>query len=236
MHRARQALLIWMLVVLHVRCTSSRATKLDLETAMRVALHDVQLQKQPNLEWPHLQKDRAGCVLKLASAEISTPHRPLVSLPPNSNVTARQKTESGMQPWVADPLGNITPEDDAQCPENIMMSSLDLEVYDIVLEAFRNGSYLEWGSGGSTIHAASRISHITSIEHDLSWCHMVKRCMDSFDMRNVDYFCATRSGGEVQFTTPDGQVIKHHDRFWDGGSATYENTALNRIYSRFPTQ
>ena len=34
---------------------------------------------------------------------------------------------------------------------------------------FLNGSYLEWGSGGSTIEASHVVDHLVSIEHDLDW-------------------------------------------------------------------
>lgn len=45
----------------------------------------------------------------------------------------------------------------------------------------------EYGSGGSTFFWASRVKHITSIEHDKSWFETIKMELTKQKITNVDY-------------------------------------------------
>jgi predicted O-methyltransferase YrrM len=49
---------------------------------------------------------------------------------------------------------------------------------------------LEYGSGGSTIWFAKRISNLTSVEHDLSWFEKVKGWLADKGITNVTYIHA----------------------------------------------
>jgi predicted O-methyltransferase YrrM len=46
---------------------------------------------------------------------------------------------------------------------------------------------IEWGSGRSTLWFASRLKHLTSIEHDLSWYGVVKSKLEAAGAKNVNY-------------------------------------------------
>src|ERR1700689_5131112 len=46
---------------------------------------------------------------------------------------------------------------------------------------------LEWGSGKSTAWIASRIRHLTSMEHDPGWYDTVRRRLRESSVENVDY-------------------------------------------------
>lgn len=52
----------------------------------------------------------------------------------------------------------------------------------------------EYGSGMSTIFIATRIRHLTSVEHNEHWFGIVRKKLKEHNLRNVDYHCIPRAG------------------------------------------
>jgi len=75
----------------------------------------------------------------------------------------------------------------------ILMDPMEV---DIVLKAIRGRkSYLEWGSGGSTLNFPQFISgKVVSIEHDRRWCQMMPARLAKKKIFNVDLHCISTIG------------------------------------------
>jgi len=77
--------------------------------------------------------------------------------------------------------------------KEIMMDPLEV---DLVLKIVKGRtSYLEWGSGGSTLNFPQFISgKVVSIEHDKEWCDNMPVSLAKKNIRNVNLYCIRTIG------------------------------------------
>ncbi|TMI90033.1 MAG: class I SAM-dependent methyltransferase [Bacteroidetes bacterium] len=88
----------------------------------------------------------------------------------------------------------------------------------------------EYGSGGSTFFWASRVKHITSVEHDRSWFEKIKMVLKEKKITNVDYVLSEPSSipdfGKKQFQIASDYISG--DQSYNGKSfETYAKTIDN---------
>eukprot|EP00051_Salpingoeca_urceolata_P026878 m.479111 g.479111 ORF g.479111 m.479111 type:complete len:263 (-) comp21321_c0_seq1:346-1134(-) len=57
-------------------------------------------------------------------------------------------------------------------------------------------TYLEWGSGGSTVVYGARAKEAWSIEHDGPWCEVLSEELKRRELNSVHYNCVPRAKGE----------------------------------------
>lgn len=70
----------------------------------------------------------------------------------------------------------------------------------------RNQCVFEYGSGGSTLFFAKRVKHVTSVEHDQQWAHVVSEAMQRKGLANWTYYVARPSVS----TFPTGDPASPH--------------------------
>jgi len=75
----------------------------------------------------------------------------------------------------------------------VMMDPLEV---DVVLKALKGRkSYLEWGSGGSTLNFPQFIpGKVVSIEHDQDWCKSMPVRLAKKNIQNVNFYCIKTIG------------------------------------------
>lgn len=69
-------------------------------------------------------------------------------------------------------------------------SQASIQIFERLLEKKMVG--FEYGSGMSTIFIATRIGHLTSVEHNEHWYNIVKEKLEARKITTVDYHCIPR--------------------------------------------
>lgn len=50
----------------------------------------------------------------------------------------------------------------------------------------KNDTFLEYGSGNSTLYFSGLVKKVISIEHDLDWINMIQKTIDAYSIDNVE--------------------------------------------------
>lgn len=73
----------------------------------------------------------------------------------------------------------------------------------------------EWGSGGSTIWLAKRVSSVTSVEHEANWYDAVMSDLDRFEINNVNPIYVAMEAGKHDYDNYARRILAYKDNAFD---------------------
>lgn len=111
------------------------------------------------------------------------------------------QTESGLRTY---PVPVLRDED----YRKVLMSREEIDAAIKYLP--RNGVYIEWGTGGSTLVFSKFVKKGYSIEHVKPWCERVQKDMVEFNVKNINFHCVPvkKEGGGYLGNENEGSYSK----------------------------